>query len=66
MTRLLPRLLKGRKSGPVFVAERKTRVQLHAADLDPSGRARISYQQAAALSPRPQGRDPCTSSCTPR
>jgi integrase len=47
--RLLPRLLKGRKSGPVFVTERKARVQLPAADLDPSGRARLSYQQAAAL-----------------
>jgi len=48
-TRLLPRLLKGRKSGPVFVTERKARVQLPAADLDPSGRARLSYQQAEAL-----------------
>jgi integrase/recombinase XerC/integrase/recombinase XerD len=47
--RLLPRLLKGRKSGPVFVTERKARVQLAAGDLDPSGRARLSYQQAAAL-----------------
>jgi integrase len=28
--RLLPRLLKGRKSGPVFVTERKARVQLPA------------------------------------
>jgi integrase len=47
--RLLPQLLKGRKSGPVFVTRRKARVQLPAADLDPSGRARLSYQQAAAL-----------------
>ena len=47
--RLLPRLLKGRKSGPVFITGRKARVQLPAADLDPSGRARLSYQQAAAL-----------------
>jgi integrase len=47
--RLLPRLLKGRKSGPVFVTERKARVQLPPADLDPDGRARLSYQQAAAL-----------------
>ena len=47
--RLLPRLLKGRKSGPVFVTDRKARVQLPAADLDPSGRARLSYQQAEAL-----------------
>jgi integrase len=47
--RLLPRLLKGRKSGPVFVTERKARVQLSAADLDEHGHARLSYQQAAAL-----------------
>lgn len=47
--RLLPRLLKGRTSGPVFVTERKARVPLAAADVDPAGRARLSYQQAAAL-----------------
>ena len=47
--RLLPRLLKGRTSGPVFVTERKARVQLPACDLDPDGRARLSYQQAEAL-----------------
>ena len=47
--RLLPRLLKGRKSGPVFVTERKARVQLPAADLDEHGHARLSYQQAEAL-----------------
>jgi integrase/recombinase XerC/integrase/recombinase XerD len=47
--RLFPRLLQGRKSGPVFVTERKARVQLPAADLDEHGRARLSYQQAAAL-----------------
>ncbi len=37
------------QSGPVFVTQRKARVQLPAADLDPSGRARLSYQRAAAL-----------------
>jgi integrase len=47
--RLLPRLLKGRTTGPVFVTERRARVQLHPAGLDPGGRARLSYQQAAAL-----------------
>ena len=47
--RLLPRLLKGHKSGPVFVTERKARVPLPAADLDEHGHARLSYQQAAAL-----------------
>jgi integrase len=47
--RLLPRLLKGRTAGPVFVTARRARVQLPGADLDPSGRGRLSYQQAAAL-----------------
>jgi integrase len=47
--RILPRLLKGRKSGPLFVTERKARVQMAAADLDEHGHARLSYQQAAAL-----------------
>jgi len=47
--RILPRLLKGRKSGPLFVTERKARVQLPAADLDEHGHGRLSYQQAAAL-----------------
>jgi integrase/recombinase XerC/integrase/recombinase XerD len=47
--RLLPRLLKGSKSGPLCVTGRKARVQLPAADLDEHGHARLSYQQAAAL-----------------
>jgi integrase len=47
--RVRPRLLKGRKSGPVFVTERRARVQLPAADLNERGHARLSCQQAAAL-----------------
>jgi integrase len=47
--RLLPRLLKGRRSGPLFVTERKTRVHLPVADLDEHGHARLSYQQTAGL-----------------
>jgi integrase/recombinase XerC/integrase/recombinase XerD len=48
--RLLPRLIKGRKSGPLFLTDRKARVELAAADLDAaSGRARLSYRQAAAM-----------------
>ena len=47
--RLLPRLLKGRKSGPLFVTERKTRVHLPAAGLDEHGHARLSCQQTAGL-----------------
>ena len=53
--RLLPRLLKGRTTGPVFVTERKARVQLPAADLDEHGRARLSYQQAEALFTKASG-----------
>lgn len=47
--RLLPRLLRGRKSGPVFVTERKARVELPASDLDPSGHARLSLRAAQEL-----------------
>ena len=53
--RLLPRLLKGRTTGPVFVTERKARVQLPAADLDEHGRARLSYQQVEALFTKASG-----------
>ena len=54
--RLLPRLLNGRTTGPVFVTERKARVSLPAADLDEHGRARLSYQQAEALFTKASGR----------
>ncbi len=64
--RLLPRLLKGRKAGPVFVIERKARRQLPAADLDQSGRARLSYQRRRPCSPRPPAARPCTNSGTAR
>jgi integrase len=48
--RLLPRYLKGRTSGPLFVTERRARVELPPGDIDPeTGRARLSYDQAAAL-----------------
>lgn len=48
--RLLPRLLKGRKSGPVFLTDRKARVALPPGDVDPvSGRARLSYRRAEEL-----------------
>jgi integrase/recombinase XerC/integrase/recombinase XerD len=53
--RLLPRLLKGRTSGPVFVTERKARVQLPAADLDDDGHARLSYVQAEQVFKRASG-----------
>jgi len=48
--RLLPRLLKGRRAGPLFLTDRKARVQLPPGDVDPaSGRARLSYRQAEGL-----------------
>jgi hypothetical protein len=58
---ILAFLLKGRKTGPVFVTGRKARVQLPAADLDPSGQARLSCPQAAALFSAASGGGRCTS-----
>jgi len=46
--RLLPRLLQGRRAGPVFLTDRRARIELPTADLDTaSGRARLSYRRAA-------------------
>jgi integrase/recombinase XerC/integrase/recombinase XerD len=48
--RLLPRLLGGRARGPVFLTDRRARVELPPGDLDPAtGRARLSYRRAAEL-----------------
>jgi integrase len=48
--RLLPRLLAGRKSGPVFLTDRKARPSVAKTDVDPSTlRARLSYRRAAEL-----------------
>jgi integrase/recombinase XerC/integrase/recombinase XerD len=48
--RLLPRLLKGRKSGPLFLTDRKARVALPPGDVDAaSGKARLSYRRAAEI-----------------
>jgi integrase/recombinase XerC/integrase/recombinase XerD len=48
--RLLPRLLAGRRSGPVFLTERKARPSVAVADIDPTtGCARLSYRRAAEL-----------------
>lgn len=48
--RLLPTLLDGRTSGPVFLAERAAIRPTAKADLDPTtGRARLSYRRAAEL-----------------
>ncbi|WP_306368470.1 site-specific integrase [Nocardiopsis sp. CC223A] len=48
--RLLPRLLVGRSSGPVFTTDRRARVEVPPKDIDAgSGRARLSYRRAAEL-----------------
>jgi integrase/recombinase XerD len=48
--RLLARLVAGRTSGPVFLADRAPTGPVPAGDLDPvSGRARLSYRRAAHL-----------------
>ncbi len=47
---LLPRLLAGRRHGPVFLASRKPARAVATADLCPvTGRARLSYRRAAEL-----------------
>jgi integrase/recombinase XerC/integrase/recombinase XerD len=48
--RLIPRLLDGRRTGPLFLTERRARLPLAPVDVDqPSGRARLSYRRAAEL-----------------
>jgi len=55
--RILPRLLKGRKSGPLFVTERKARVQLPAADLDEHARPAVLPAGRCAVLPGLRRRD---------
>ncbi len=48
--RLLPRMLVGRKRGPLFLTDRKARPSVATNDVDPvTGRARLSYRRAAEL-----------------
>lgn len=48
--RLLPKLLDGRTKGPLYLTDRKARVALAPADIDPaSGRARLSYRRAEEI-----------------
>jgi integrase/recombinase XerC/integrase/recombinase XerD len=48
--RLLPRLLAGRKTGPVFLTDRKAKPSVALVDVDSTtGRARLSYRRAAEV-----------------
>jgi integrase/recombinase XerC/integrase/recombinase XerD len=48
--RLLPRMLAGRRSGPVFLTDSNARPSVATLDVDPTtGRARLSYRRAAEL-----------------
>ncbi len=47
--RLLPRLLKGRTTGPLFLTDRRARVELPPSDIGHGGRARLSYRQAEQM-----------------
>jgi integrase len=48
--RLLPRLLAGRRRGPVFLTDRAARPSVALVDVDPStGKARLSYRRAAEV-----------------
>lgn len=48
--RLLPRLLAGRRRGPVFLTNRAARLSVALVDVDPAtGKARISYRRADEL-----------------
>ncbi|WP_405180983.1 site-specific integrase [Nocardia sp. NBC_01377] len=48
--RLLPRLIGGRKRGPLFLTDRRAKPSVALADIDPSTqRARLSYRRAATL-----------------
>ena len=48
--RLLPRLLAGRRTGPVFLTERRAKPSVALLDVDrTTGRGRLSYRRAAEL-----------------
>ncbi|MGI8411557.1 MAG: tyrosine-type recombinase/integrase [Solirubrobacteraceae bacterium] len=55
--RLLPLLIAGRPSGPLFTTARKARLELAAGDLCPhTGQARLSYRRAGELFKEHTGR----------
>jgi integrase len=48
--RLLPRMLAGRRAGPLFLTDRKAKPSVATLDVDSTtGRARLSYRRAAEL-----------------
>ncbi|MGH3700934.1 MAG: tyrosine-type recombinase/integrase, partial [Pseudonocardiaceae bacterium] len=48
--RLLPRMLAGRRRGPVFLTDRAARPSVALVDVDPTtGKARLSYRRAGEL-----------------
>ncbi|MCX0275167.1 site-specific integrase [Nocardia zapadnayensis] len=48
--RLLPRMLGGRRAGPLFLTDRRAKPHVAVADTDPgTGRGRLSYRRAAQL-----------------
>ena len=48
--RLLPRMVAGRRTGPVFLTDRRAKPSVALVDVDPTtGRARLSYRRAAEL-----------------
>ncbi|MDP9842681.1 hypothetical protein [Streptosporangium lutulentum] len=65
-TARLPRPLDGRRSGPVFITDRRARVELPPADVDAgSGKARLSYRRPSCSRPPPAAGH-CTNSGTRR
>lgn len=64
--RLLPRYLKGRTDGPLFVTERRARVDLPPSDLDSCGRARRSATGRRRTSSVPRPAVPLRAHTQPR
>jgi hypothetical protein len=64
--RMLPRYLKDRTDGPLFVTVRKARVELPSGDLDDRVRARLTYGHTEALFKKATVAAPCISCGTPR
>ena len=64
--RLLPRYLAGRKTGPLFVTERRSRLELSPADLDERGGPGSAMSRPGSCSKRQRRERRCTSCGTRR